>query len=269
MNNLDYGKFAVLRRPLESGLQSPMNLSGILVLGAFLQAGLYALEFYVVGYSTAHPFKTEILKWHFWISVILVVLGVVFAIPFVYKKLERSQYLISILYSQNLFGVSAYILALFAVTDFDAGLSDDSMMTFTGVTLVTGVFVFVLTFFRYIWKIRKGDYRLGSRSEQIRQKFEYKSSLPAATVAGLGLFFILQYVLRNLGLGDPNQLIIIFIGFAVFYTMCFVLPEQLIILYCKLRFRSFNFEGRPFLDEPEDDGDEDEARALFGDSYHK
>lgn len=269
MKDLDYAKFAVLRRPLESGLQSPMNLAGILVLGAFLQAGLYALEFYVIGYSSDHPLKNDILKWHFWISLILIGLGIVFAFPFVYRKLERLQYLISIIFSQNLFGVSSYILALFAVTDIEAGLSDESMMTFTKVTLFAGIFVFLLTFLRYILKIRNGDYSRGSKSEQIRKKFEYKSSLPAATVAGLGLFFILQYVLRNLGLGDPNQLIIIFIGFAVFYTMCFVLPEQLIILYCKLRFRSFNFEGRPFLDDPEDDVDEEEARSLFGDSYHK
>ncbi|WP_213422112.1 hypothetical protein [Bhargavaea massiliensis] len=249
----------VLRTPLVSGLQSPMNLSGILVLGAFLQAGLYALEFYVIGYSSAHPLKNGILKWHFWTSLILIGLGIVFALPIVYRKFERLQYLISIVFSQNLFGVSSYILALLAVTDIEAGLSDASLMTFTKVTLFAGIFVFLLTFLRYIWKIRKGDYRRESRSEQIRKKFEYKSSLPAAAVAGLGLFFILQYVLRNLGLGDPNQLIIIFIGFAVFYTMCFVLPEQLIILYCKLRFSSFNFKGQTYLDEVTHDGETEKS----------
>lgn len=249
----------VFRRPLESGLQSPMNLSGILVLGAFLQAGLYALEFYVIGYSSSHPLKNDILQWHFRISLALIVLGLIFAIPFVCRKLERVQYLISVVFSQNLFGASAYILALFAVTDKEAGLSDESMLLFTKVTLLAGIIVFLLAFARYSWKIRNGDYRRGSRTEQKRRLVENLSSLPAATVAGLGLFFILQYVIRNLGLGDPNQLIIIFIGFAVFYTMCFVLPEQLIIFYCKLRFSSFNFKGQTYLDEVTHDGESEKS----------
>ena len=266
MNNENFEKVAVLRRPLESGRQSPMNLSGIFVFGAFLQAGLYAAEYYIVGYSTDHPYKEEILRWHFWVSAVLIVLGLVLAIPFVYRRFEKLQYLISVLYSQNLFGVSFYICALFVATDRKFGASADSIMTFTWTTLLVGLFIFLLTSARFIWKIRKGDYREGSRSDQMRAQFEYKSYLPAATVAGLGIFFIIQYVIRQSGMEELGTLVFLLIGFGIFYTMLFVLPEQLAIFYYKLRYRSFNFEGRPYLVESVD---EDEAEELFGDSHYR
>src|SRR5690606_40043188 len=36
-------------------------------------------------------------------------------------------------------------------------------------------------------------------------------------------------------------LLIIFVGMFLFYVMLFILPEQLVILYCKFRFNSFNY----------------------------
>jgi len=43
------------------------------------------------------------------------------------------------------------------------------------------------------------------------------------------------------------MMIFIVIGIGLFWVMLFVLPEQLVILYCKIRFQRFNFNERGFL----------------------
>ena len=37
-------------------------------------------------------------------------------------------------------------------------------------------------------------------------------------------------------------MLMIFLAFLLYFMMMFVLPEQLVILYCKFRFKSFNFD---------------------------
>ncbi|SIS60365.1 hypothetical protein SAMN05421787_101689 [Virgibacillus pantothenticus] len=56
------------------------------------------------------------------------------------------------------------------------------------------------------------------------------------------MVFVIQHIIRNVIFFDLNLIIIVVVGIGVFYTMLFVLPEQLVILYCKYRFESFNFD---------------------------
>jgi len=244
MNNTkqieDQRNYAALRKPLESGRQSPQNLAGNMVLAAVLQGGLYALEYYVFAYATDHPWKRQILTGHFWFTAILIALSLIYSLPVVYRRSEKVQYLVSILVSQNLFGITFYICALLLIAE-ETDSSAESMITFTWISLTFGLLVFLLVFARFIRKIRRGDYRDGSRQESMRETIEYKSYLPAATAAGLGIFFILQYVIRQNGWTDFDSLVFVLIGFGLFYVMLFVLPEQLVILYCKFRFKSFNY----------------------------
>lgn len=61
-------------------------------------------------------------------------------------------------------------------------------------------------------------------------------------VGSVGLLFILQYLVRTFGLADIESIVMITLFILLFYTMLFVLPEQLVILYCKYRFDSFNYD---------------------------
>ena len=100
---------------------------------------------------------------------------------------------------------------------------------------------------RFYILLQRGEYRKGSKKEELRGRFEVKSYIPAATVAGTGLVFVIQYIARLSTLNDLNMVIFIVIGIGLFFTMVFVLPEQLVILYCKIRFQSFNFNERGYL----------------------
>lgn len=61
-------------------------------------------------------------------------------------------------------------------------------------------------------------------------------------VGSVGLLFILQYLVRTFGLADIESIVMVTLFILLFYTMLFVLPEQLVILYCKYRFDSFNYD---------------------------
>lgn len=243
--------FKVLRAPLESGRQRPSALAGVLVLSVFLQALLFALEYFVAGYSTVYPYKDEILTVHFWFTVILIVWSLIYAIPAIYNRSGRMQYLLSILVSQNLFSLCLLISALFLIgRDGDEqGVTSDSLLNFTYITLAIGLLIFIVTSMRFYMLLKKGKYRKGSEKDELRAKFEAKSYFPMASIAGLGLVFVIQYMARNSAIDDINIMLMIVIGISLFFVMLFILPEQIVILYCKYRFKSFNFDERGYLNK--------------------
>ena len=245
--------FEVLRIPLESGRQGPSQLATALILGAIFMPMIYALEYYVAAYDSIFPYKQKILEVHFWLTSVLVLLSIVYAIPFIYRRSQRVQYLLTILVSQNLFTFPLFICALFFIGKEGEGMkaTPESLLNFTYILLFIGLLVFLLTFVRFYTLLRKGQYRKGSSKELLRIKFEKKSLLPTAIIVGIGLVLVLQYIIRNSAINDFNMYGVILIGITLFYVMLFILPEQLVILYCKMRFKSFNFNESGYLNSLE------------------
>ncbi len=241
--------FEVLRGPLELGRQSPLNLGFILLLSIFLQAMLFALVYFMAAASTIYPYKAEILKVHFWITLLLIVLSLIYAIPAVYKRSGKTQYLISILVTQNMSSIPFLIMALFLIGKDGEGMiaSPESLLNFTYILLFIGLLVFVATCIRFYILLGKGHYRKGSKKGELRGKFEITSYIPSAIIAGVGVVFIIQYIVRNSAIDNSNDVILIVGGILAFFVMLFILPEQLVILYCKLRYKSFNFNIRGYL----------------------
>lgn len=252
-SRLEEEDFKVLRAPLESGRQSPANLGAILILSIFLQALMFALEYYVAGYSTVYPYKDEILIVHFWLTVGLIVLSLIYAIPAVYNRSGRIQYLISILVSQNMFSLCLLISALFfwGKDGDERGITSESLLNSTYIILAIGLLIFIVTCIRFYRLLQKGKYRKDSEKGELRAKFEFNPDHSMISIVVVGSVFIMQYMLRYFSADDINILIVIIIGIALFFAMLFVLPEQLVILYCKYRFKSFNFDERGYLNKQE------------------
>ena len=78
LNSLGEEYFIALRIPFESGRQSPGKLSGMLILGAVLQAFMFFLTYIVVGDSTGFPFKQELLIIHLIITIIIIISSLIF-----------------------------------------------------------------------------------------------------------------------------------------------------------------------------------------------
>ncbi|MFJ7970337.1 hypothetical protein [Psychrobacillus sp. NPDC096389] len=243
--------FVVLRRPFETGRQSPGSLGFILILCIFLQTMLFALEYYVAADSTIYPYKDEILLIHFWISVGIIVLSIIYSIPAVYKRSGRIQYLVSILVSQNVFSFSIFISALFFIgkEGEEGKVTPESLLNFTITLLSIGLLIFIVTFVRFAILLRRGHYRKSSKKAEVRGRFETTSYIPAAVIGGLGIVFIIQYIARNSAIDDINVIVVIVGGIVMFFVMLFILPEQLVILYCKYRFKSFTFNERGYLNK--------------------
>jgi len=195
---------------------------------------------------TSFPFKDQILAVHFGITVVLAILSAIYAIPFIYTRSQKIQYLVSILVSQNIAAVSFYIWGLFLI-GANQEIPENSLLTFSMVTLCLGALLFIAIVIRFSILLGKGKYRKGSKRDELRAKFETKTYFPAIIIGSTGLVFIIQFVVRTFNLADIEDVMLIFICFTLFYTMIFVLPEQLVILYCKFRFKSFNFNKRGSL----------------------
>ena len=241
--------FDVLRGPLESGRQSPANLGPILILSIFLQALLFALVYFMTAPYTIYPYKAEILNVYVWSTFILVALCLLYAIPAVYKRSGKIQYLISILVTQNMSSIPFLLMALFLLGKDGRGMIADpeSLLTFTYILLFIGFLVFAATCIRFYILLRKGHYRKGSKKGELRNKFEVNSYIPSAIIAGTGLVFIIQYIVRISAIDNVDEAILIVGGVLTFFVMLFILPEQLVILYCKIRYKSFNFNVRGYL----------------------
>ncbi|OIK13883.1 hypothetical protein [Bacillus sp. MUM 13] len=250
MKKLGYQDFAVLRRPLESGRQSPSSLAANLILAVFLQVIIH-LAFYYLADSTNYPSIHQIRDVHLLATISICVLSILFAIPPVYKRLGAIQYLVSIIVSQNLFCIYPYIGGLILLGR-NSQATKDFLANFTTITLEIGLLLFILTFIRFIFLLNKGKYRKGGKKDQLRGTFETDSYLPFVIAGGVGLVFVMQYVIRSTGIEDFGDFFFAMLLFAAFYTMIFVLPEQLVILYCKFRFKSFTFNERGYLLDEDD-----------------
>ncbi len=246
LNKLEVDDFAVLKAPLESGRQSPDSLALALLLSVFLQSLMYYLTYYVAAESTIFPYLEQIQTIHFWITAGLIILSVLYAIPAVFKRSQRIQYLLSILTIQNIGTGFCYLIALFLIGEQEE-VTVESLLIFTKVTLIIGVLIFMATSIRFYILLMKGQYRAGSKKEAMREKFEMKSYLPAVIIGSTGLVFVIQYVVRTFSWWDLEMMFVAIMFIGVFFTMLFVLPEQLVILYCKFRFKSFNFDRNGYL----------------------
>lgn len=240
LHKLKKKDFAVLRGPLESGRQSPDSLSGALFLSIFLQSLMYYLTYYAAASTTIFPNVEKIQTIHFWVTACIVFLCVIYSIPAIYNRSQKIQYLISILAVQNMGAACCYLSALFIVGDGE-GITVASLVMFTKTTLAIGVLLFLATCIRFYILLRKGHYRNGSKKGQLRASFEATTYIPLAIVGSTGLVFVIQFMVRKFGWMGFEDTFIVVLGMGLFYTMIFVLPEQLVILYCKFRFNHFNF----------------------------
>lgn len=247
LNSYKEKDFAALRGPLESRRQSPSNLAFILLLCVLLQPLTFLLTNYVLGDETKFSLAVEIKLSHMVLTIILMIFSIVFAIPKVYVKYERGQYLISILVIQNLFTIFGGVGSLYCfgrAFDAEAG----ALNRFAAITLIVGLLIFILTSIRFNNLLKHGKYRRGGKKDLLRKRFEGKSFTAIAIIAGLGIFYTIQAVLTaGTYLIDWDMVFGVIIGQLIFYAMLFVLPEQLVILYCKYRFKSSNFNEDGFI----------------------
>lgn len=234
--------FLALRGPFESRRQTPGSLGLALLLGSVFQILMLFIEHRFMK-QTYYPNATEIFTFHLWFSLLLIVFSLAYAISAINIRSQKMQYFLTIVLSQNLAGISVFISMFFLIGIYDE-ISREVFLNLTIILLVCGVFVFLVTSIRFYILLEKGAYRKGSKRDLLRGKLEKNIAayLPTIIASGTGLFFTLRALERSVTRLDFNVLVYVLFGIIIFLTMLFVLPEQLVILYCKFRFKSFNFD---------------------------
>lgn len=237
--------FAVLRGPLESGRQSPDSFGAIFWLGIILQALLIYL-IYSVPDSTIYPNIEVIREVHLWITATLSVLCIIYSVPFIYKRSQNVQYLLSILLSQNFGGACMYLGAIFFIGELP-NVTEEFLIQLTYITLFIAFAFFIVTFVRFYILLQKGKFRSESTRQQLRNSFETTSYMPYIIGGTFGLIYFSAFLMSILGWYGFDTFNLTVIPLLIFYAMVFVLPEQIVILYCKCRFKSFNFDRNGYL----------------------
>ncbi|MFJ7932765.1 hypothetical protein [Sporosarcina sp. NPDC096371] len=252
MKKLTVEDFAKLREPQKLGGRSPSALANMLISYIILQAIIFAIEYFAGVSFTNYPYNKEILIVHFWIIVAHVILSIIFSIQAVFRKAERIQYLVYIVVNLNMFGVSFFILALFLLgsQEENTGITQEFLLNYTYLALLIGLVVFVVAFLRYYLLLHKGHFRKGETKETLLERLMDRLMLgPGFLIVGIGLVLIMLYLNEVAGFVEDRWMTMapIFIGHLCFYATLFVLPEQIVVLYCKFRFKSFNFNIRGSL----------------------
>ncbi|RIW29377.1 ABC transporter ATPase [Bacillus salacetis] len=204
---------------------------------------LYYITHSTASSYTKYPGTETIKEIHFTATICISILSLLFGIPAIYKRFEKLQYLVSILVSHMLFTVPGLLWPLFTIGQGEIATAE-SLVTFTVIIFTTAAILLGVTIFRFLRLLKKGEYQEGSARGEIRERFEAKSYFPIAVVGGLIVVFITQYFIRNFQMNSIESITLIILPLLIFYAMIFVLPEQLVILYCKFRFDSFNVYQR-------------------------
>ncbi|MEZ0116921.1 UNVERIFIED_ORG: hypothetical protein ABRZ91_000878 [Heyndrickxia coagulans] len=242
LKKLTIDDFLVLREPFESGRQSPGSLGIALLLGIPFQLLMLFLEhdFMKPNY---YPNTAEIFKYHFWFTLVLVVLSLFYIFSHRNIGSQRIQYFLTIVVYHNISTISFLILTIFLLGTVN-GISLEFVRNLTKGILLCGAIVFLITSIRFYILLKKGAYRKGSKTDLLRGKLEKNigAYLPAIIVSMTGITLIIQALVRNVIRLDLDVITFVLIAVLIINTMLFVLPEQLVILYCKYRFLSFNFD---------------------------
>jgi len=233
-----------LRIPFESLRQSPNHLGTILLITVPMNILLFVLIYLVLGEESVLPNQGLLFKVHLAITIILSIMSIIFAIPSIYRRSQKLQYLVTIIVTQTLFTFNFFIITLF-ISGSGKGLSVDeaTVLRIMVILIITGILLFTITAVRFWYLLQKGEYRRGSRKDFLRMKMEGKQLIGPVIVAGTGLSLILQNVKISFMSMDANILTILVSGPLVYYLCIFILPEQLVLLYCKFRFKSFNYDS--------------------------
>src|SRR5690625_2185840 len=204
--------------------------------------------------NTNFPYKDLVFYIYSVVTILLMIGALLYSIPAIYKRGQKMQYFIMILVSQVIFGLFFFITPLLLLGMNRYFLFDESsLMMICGMLLAVGFILFVFTWIRFMILLRRGEYRPNSKKGRLRSRLEGKTIVPTAIIVGTSLSLLIQSTFKNMFIFDGNVIMLVIVGPLLFYTMLFILPEQLVMLYCKSRFESFNFDKdgqlNPLLNE--------------------
>lgn len=253
LNQMSEEYYIVLRGPLESKRQSPQSLASILLLSIFLQCIPAVIMYFILIDGWVNTFILTGIIILFTLTGLIIILSFIYGLPYFYRKSEKMQYFISIIVLQYLIIVlllvGFYFLAEKLLYGYGSSMYDTTetdFLLFLFFVFAIGIIIFVLAFTRFLKLLQRGAFKAVSKRGQLRGDLEKRipSMTPVFISIGTSLSLGSVAIIKLFNLEDIEIALILSLGITLFYVMMFILPEQIVILYCKQRFRSFNFDER-------------------------
>lgn len=256
LNGLGEEKFVGLRGPLESGRQSPNGIGGIFpLLVIFLPVEVLMCYWLIVdGWDSS---ISNIFFFSFMVFCFLFfILSIIFSFKKVFMKYQKVQYALSAIAMQQVIifftAFSFFMLAednIWNASGHDVEAAYNKYVLFLLFTIVIGIGIIIYSLYLYYKKIEEGEYEEGAYLTELREDAEEGDGSATEnmlkvmyTFWGINAVVFGLIILFTFKESDLETIGIVTLCITLAYTMFYILAEQLILLYCKWRFKSFNFD---------------------------
>lgn len=245
MNLLKESDFTIFRTSFESGRQTPQALSKAIIINIVMQ-----LVLGVAIFAAADPVvrpeynKLTLLIIQYTMTLLLIIYAAIYIFPNNYFKKQHTQLLVANLLLLNFLSIFPFYGALFVLVR-TVDVSEGSFFGLAIVVIVSGIVFYLSILHRLRRSIEVGNYR--KESEKINYEKVLKrdraisTRLPEFIIAGIGVVFIISYLMSTMS-EHVEMMILCFMLFLLFYMGIFLFAYSTIGVYCKKRFKSFNFD---------------------------
>src|SRR5699024_5400642 len=180
------------------------------------------------------------------VGLVVAISAIFFASKKVYKSRQAGQYLFVTIISPYLFGILPLAIALYMIFDdvqfnHNFTIGNTEMVLFIIGIIDLGLIFIIFDFLRFTKRLEDGKYHKKNKIDTNEGFLEGRSLNFKKIYTTFGVAFILVAIklLTVLHVTDVETLFISSLTIMIFYSMLFILPEQIVIWYCIKRFKSF------------------------------
>ncbi|WP_273124220.1 hypothetical protein [Bacillus weihaiensis] len=156
---------------------------------------MHFVTYYVAGGMTVFP-KIQIIEHvHYWSTVVLSFFSFFFMFSLVFNRFENIQYFLSIVVSQNLFGIYPFLIGMFTIGE-SAEATEGSILNLTNQLLAIALILFAVTIIRFYILLLKGRYQEERNRFELGNRFELLSCIPLLIVAITGISLIIFHAIN-------------------------------------------------------------------------
>lgn len=251
MNEFKEEDFGLFRSSFESGRQSPRNIAKLTWLMIFPQF-LLCLVLYVASNDSSRfiTLKQGIMNGIFLFTLVLIVLLVIYSVPYLYKKQEHIQFRIfSLGYFNNIVIIPYFSSMFFLVRENN---TPDYIYFIVAILLILfGLGMFYMSLHLTFTSISNGYFARESiennYNSAVKKEKNFKSKLPGLVFGGAGLLLVFGSSPPFVDTYDREALFLAVILLLAYFLGIHIVTMNLIAIYCKERFRSFNFSEEGHL----------------------
>lgn len=222
-----------------SGL--PVFFLGVL----FFEASMFGATLFGMKMSeyVTDPIWPKINAMNWWIIAVQLIP----TLGFINKRIRyRHQTLqaVFLVVAASVFSISAYVFFFLICED---SRSPDWVSRMGGIALATGGALLIYSVIRGFWRVRRGEFRKGGKL-----LYDFQNKKSAVAVPLLCAFTVLalcfgRYANAEGDIEALSPLGMLVICILLQYTIALVLPEFILLAYCKMRFKSFRIAAPPGL----------------------